>query len=73
MSLHQKRASDSVVDSYEPLCGYRELNSGTLEEQPVSLTAEPSLQPGLTFFSVVWLKTLSALVSLLGTRALAIE
>ena len=29
--------------------GFWELNSGPLEEEPVLLTAEPSLQPHLTF------------------------
>jgi hypothetical protein len=29
----------------EILCGYWELNSGPLKEQPVLLPAEPSLQP----------------------------
>jgi hypothetical protein len=40
---HQKRASDPVTDGYEPPYGCWELNSGSLEEQPVLLTAEPSL------------------------------
>ncbi|KAM7331959.1 hypothetical protein ACRRTK_008667 [Alexandromys fortis] len=41
----QKRTSDPIVDGHEPPCGCWELNSGPLEEQPVLLTAEPSLQP----------------------------
>lgn len=41
----QERASDPVTDGCEPPCGCWELNSETLEEQPVLLTAEPSLQP----------------------------
>ena len=32
-------------DGCEPPCGCWELNSGPLEEQPVLLTAKPSLQP----------------------------
>ena len=40
----QKRVSDPFTDGHEPLCGYWELNSGSLEEQPVLLTGEPSLQ-----------------------------
>jgi hypothetical protein len=32
------------VDGCAPQCGCWELNSGPLEEQPVLLTAEPSLQ-----------------------------
>jgi hypothetical protein len=39
----QKRASDSLTDGCELLCGCWELNSGLLEEQSVLLTAEPSL------------------------------
>ncbi|KAL6093972.1 hypothetical protein STEG23_020638 [Scotinomys teguina] len=38
------RASDPIKDGYEPPCGCWELNSGPLEEHPVFLTAEPSLQ-----------------------------
>jgi hypothetical protein len=34
-----------VTDSCEPPCGYWELNLGPLEEQPVFLTTESSLQP----------------------------
>ena len=33
-----------VIDSCEPSCGCWELNMGPQEEQPVHLTAEPSLQ-----------------------------
>ena len=40
----QKRASEPITDDCEPPCGCWELNSGPLEEQPVPLTAEPSLQ-----------------------------
>jgi hypothetical protein len=35
--------SDVVTDGCEPPCGCWDLNSGPLEEQPVLLTAEPSL------------------------------
>ena len=31
-----KRAPDFIIDDYEPPCGCWELNSGPLEEQPVS-------------------------------------
>jgi hypothetical protein len=41
----KKRASDPPVDGCEPPCGCWELNPGPLEEQPVLLTPEPSLQP----------------------------
>jgi hypothetical protein len=43
--MHQKRASDPITDGCEPSCGCWDLNSGPLEEQPVLLTTEPSLQP----------------------------
>jgi hypothetical protein len=39
-----------ITDGCEPLCGCWELNSGPLQEQPVSLTAEPSLSPALHVF-----------------------
>ena len=39
-----------ITDGCESLCGCWELNSGPLEEQPVFLTAEPSLQPKLVYF-----------------------
>jgi hypothetical protein len=42
---HQKRAPGLIVGGCEPPCGCQELNSGTLEEQSVLLTDEPSLQP----------------------------
>ncbi|EDL23115.1 mCG145372, partial [Mus musculus] len=42
--MSPKRASDPITDGCEPPCGCWELNSGPLEEQPVLLTAEPSLQ-----------------------------
>ena len=45
LQTHQKRASDLITDGCEPPCGCWGLNSGPLEEQPVLLTAESSLQP----------------------------
>ncbi|KAM7323220.1 hypothetical protein ACRRTK_017326 [Alexandromys fortis] len=45
MSEHQKWSLDLITDGCEPPCGYWELNSESLEEQPVLLTTEPSLQP----------------------------
>jgi hypothetical protein len=41
---HQKRDSNPMTDVCEPPFGCWELKSGCLEEQPVLLTAEPSLQ-----------------------------
>jgi hypothetical protein len=38
----QKRASDHIIDGHEPPCGCWE--EGPQEEQPVLLTAKPSLQ-----------------------------
>lgn len=39
-----------VTDSSESLCGAWESNLGSLEEQPILLTAKPSLQPLRTFY-----------------------
>ena len=50
MPAHQKRAPDLSTDGCESPCGCRELNSEPLEEQPVILTPEPSLQPNFRFF-----------------------
>ena len=36
---------DLIRDGCEPPCGCWDLNLGSLEEQSVLLTAEPSLQP----------------------------
>jgi hypothetical protein len=42
---HQERAMDPITDGCKPPYGCWELNSGPLEQQPVLLTSEPSLQP----------------------------
>ena len=42
---YQKKTSGHIIDGFEPSHGGWELNSGSLEEQPVLLTAKPSLQP----------------------------
>ena len=52
MPARQKRASEPSIDGSEPPCGCWELNSGPLEEQPVLLTAEPSLQPKDLFYVI---------------------
>jgi hypothetical protein len=39
------RASDLIIDGYEPPWGCWELNSGPPEEHLMFLTVEPSLQP----------------------------
>jgi hypothetical protein len=44
-SIRQKRELDLIIDGCEPPHGCWELNSGPLDEQPVLLTTEPSLQP----------------------------
>ena len=46
------RTPDLIADGCEPLRGCWELNSGPLEEQPVLLTTEPSLQPFTYFFKL---------------------
>jgi len=43
------RSSDPNTNGCEPPCGCWELNSGPLAEQLVFWTAEPSLQPQVTF------------------------
>jgi hypothetical protein len=43
--MHQKRASDLIMDGCEPPCGCWNLNSGPSEEQSVLLPAESSRQP----------------------------
>ena len=45
LNTHQERVPDPITDGCEPPCGCWELNAGLLEEQPVLLSAEPSLQP----------------------------
>ena len=45
MCTGQKRAPDLITDGCEPPSDCWELNSEYLEEQPVLLNAEPSLQP----------------------------
>ena len=45
LHIHQKRASDLIMDGCEPPCGCWDLNSGPSEEQSMLLTAEPFLQP----------------------------
>jgi hypothetical protein len=52
---HQKRALDFITDGCEPPCGCWELNLGRLEEQSVLLTAEPSLQPEVSFLKHIYL------------------
>ena len=43
--IRQKRVPDLITDGCEPPYSCRELNTGSLEEQPVLLAAEASLQP----------------------------
>ncbi|KAL6074356.1 hypothetical protein STEG23_012106, partial [Scotinomys teguina] len=52
MQLRSSKRSPGtgVTDSCELPCGFWDLNPGPLEEQPVLLTAEPSLQPPETCF-----------------------
>jgi hypothetical protein len=48
----EKRAPDPITDGCELTCGCWELNLGTLEEQSMLLTAEPSLQPKVMLSSL---------------------
>jgi hypothetical protein len=50
MPAGQKRALDLTTDGCELPCGCWELNPGPLEEQPVLLSSEPSLQPKVLIF-----------------------
>ena len=50
MPAGQKRAPTLIIDGCESPCGCWELNSVPLEEQPVLLTSEPSLQSGCSRF-----------------------
>jgi hypothetical protein len=40
----QRRSLRSIIEGYQTPCGCWELNSGPLDEQPLLLTTEPSLQ-----------------------------
>jgi hypothetical protein len=46
----QKRAPDLIINGYNSSCGFWELSSGPLEDQPVLLTTEPSLSSPLKYF-----------------------
>ena len=50
LQTHQKRASDPITNGCEPPCGCWELNSGPLEEQPVSALNHWAISPALFFF-----------------------
>lgn len=62
----QKQASDPTIDGCEILCGCWELVPRPLEEQPVFLTTETSLQPlvvlFLTFILKLFFKTLCGVI-----------
>ena len=45
-----KSPRTEVTDGFEPPHGYWESNLGPLEEQPVLLSTEPSLQPLAIYF-----------------------
>jgi hypothetical protein len=47
----QKRTSDHIIDGCEPPYGCWELSSGPLEEQPVLLTIESTLQHSKHFLT----------------------
>lgn len=51
-----KKASDSIIDDWEPPCGCSELNQGLLEEQPVLLTALLTTSRA-SVFSGLWIPT----------------
>jgi hypothetical protein len=49
--------SDVITDGCEPPCGCWDLNSGSLKEESVLLTTEPSLQPPPVNFFIASYKT----------------
>lgn len=49
MPTGQQRAPNLIIDVREPPCGCLELSSGPLEDQPLLLTVQPSLQPSFSF------------------------
>jgi hypothetical protein len=53
LQTHQKRASDRIMDGWNPPYGCCDLNSGPVEEQLVLLTTEPVLQPHNLGF-IIW-------------------
>jgi hypothetical protein len=67
--MHQKRASDPITDGYEPPCGFLDLNSGPSEEQSVLLTAEPSLQPSVSFKKVFFSFNYCIFVTLVKSKS----
>ncbi|KAL6057963.1 hypothetical protein STEG23_015831, partial [Scotinomys teguina] len=48
--MSESRRGCQISDGCEPPCGCWEFNSGPLEEQPMLLTSEPSLQPTVSSF-----------------------
>lgn len=50
MPAHQKKAPELILDGSESPGVCWEWNSGPLEDQPVLLTSEPSLQPKFRIF-----------------------
>jgi len=60
-----------VTDSCELTCGCWELKPGPLEEQPVLLTSEPSLQPPHLLFLKDLLNPYSPLPSVAGILGMA--
>lgn len=58
-ALH-KMASNRIIDDCEPPCGYWEWESEPLEEQPLHLSVEPSLQPWRPYLSMASLWFFSA-------------
>jgi hypothetical protein len=58
LSLSSDTPEESIRSHYKPPCGCWELNSGTLEEQAVLLTAEPSLLPPKQEFLYIKIKNI---------------
>lgn len=60
MPALQKTASNHIIDICDLLCGYWELKPEPLEEQPLHLPVEPSLQPWRLYHSMASLWFFSA-------------
>ena len=67
LQTHHKRASDPIIDGYEPPCICRELNSGPLEEHSVFLSLSHLCSPiaAFSYTQIIILLTLPTVFSTL--------
>ena len=71
LQKHLKRTSDPITDVCEPPCGCWELNLAPLEEQPVLLTTEPSLQPSLVHVKSKYWTHMSSMILIIKPGCLS--